>query len=48
MDLDLHNYLLATTEAFRKLRVPETMEKEVEAPQKHWQSICNTVAAPVH
>ena len=34
MDLDLHNYLLATPEAFRKLRVPETVEKEVEAPKK--------------
>ena len=32
---DFHNYLLATPESFRKLRyIPETVEKEVEAPKK--------------
>ena len=32
---DLHNYLLATPDSFRKLRyVPETVEREDEAPKK--------------
>ena len=32
---DLHNYLLPTSESFRKLRyVPETVEKEVEAHEE--------------